>query len=190
MADYYTLFSFMVGSKSKEDSDYLVSLSGLLQDLSEITEAGTTDPQEALLESEMASEMAHLPQMKNIGKALQEMKGTLADCYSIPSCYNDGDDVWIHNDDSGGGVEETTVLLQLWLKTAKNPPDFVAFEWSNTCSKPRTDGFGGGAVFVTADEIEWLSPNNWINDKAQELKFKKKKEKHPKTPQDSIPEMS
>ena len=41
----------------------------------------------------------------------------------------------------------------------------VGFEWGYTCSKPRTDGFGGGAVFITKDSQDWLSTQGWLASK-------------------------
>lgn len=38
----------------------------------------------------------------------------------------------------------------------------IGFKWGYTCSKPRTDGFGGGAVFITKDSQDWLSTQGWL----------------------------
>lgn len=46
----------------------------------------------------------------------------------------------------------------------------VGFEWSYTCSKPRTDGFGGGAVFITKDSQDWLSTQGWLASKRDAFK--------------------
>lgn len=46
----------------------------------------------------------------------------------------------------------------------------VGFEWGYTCSKPRTDGFGGGAVFITKDSQDWLSTQGWLASKRDVFK--------------------
>lgn len=38
----------------------------------------------------------------------------------------------------------------------------VGFEWADTCSKPRLDAFGGGAMFVTATEIRGMHTSRWL----------------------------
>jgi hypothetical protein len=42
----------------------------------------------------------------------------------------------------------------------------AAFEWSHDCSKPRTDAYGGGAAFVTANEIETFTTSEWLQKMA------------------------
>lgn len=46
----------------------------------------------------------------------------------------------------------------------------VGFEWGYTCSKPRTDGFGGGAVYITKDSQDWLSTQGWLASKRDAFK--------------------
>lgn len=50
----------------------------------------------------------------------------------------------------------------------------VGFEWGYTCSKTRTDGFGGGAVFITRNSQDWLSTQGWLYDKRQSFAKVKK----------------
>lgn len=38
------------------------------------------------------------------------------------------------------------------------------FEWALTCSKPRLDGFGGGAVLIWPDRVRWLSTARWLDE--------------------------
>jgi len=38
----------------------------------------------------------------------------------------------------------------------------VEFEWSNDCSKPRVDAYGGGAVIITARKIKSMSTTEWL----------------------------
>lgn len=43
------------------------------------------------------------------------------------------------------------------------PP--FGFDWSYTCTKPRIDEFGGGAVWITKKGFEWMSTNCWLHEK-------------------------
>jgi hypothetical protein len=45
--------------------------------------------------------------------------------------------------------------------------DCVGFEYALDCSKPRIDAYGGGACFITANGIEYMSTNLWLEEKAQ-----------------------
>ena len=37
-----------------------------------------------------------------------------------------------------------------------------------SCSRPRLDGFGGGAVFVTAESIEHVNSDTWLRERYAE----------------------
>lgn len=49
-----------------------------------------------------------------------------------------------------------------------HPDGFVTFAWSDSCSKPRLDEFGGGASFITADAVELMSVYQWQAEKGAE----------------------
>ena len=36
--------------------------------------------------------------------------------------------------------------------------------WATTCSRPRVGEFGGGAVFITAESVEWMSTWSWAEE--------------------------
>jgi hypothetical protein len=68
--------------------------------------------------------------------------------------------LWLHSE--YGGIDAVCVFIQHLLQKFK-PKGRVAFEWSNDCSKPRLDAFGGGAAIVTADDIKSISTSQWID---------------------------
>lgn len=41
---------------------------------------------------------------------------------------------------------------------------FLALETAHTCSKMRADGFGGGAIVVTADTVDMMSTSQFIDE--------------------------
>lgn len=67
--------------------------------------------------------------------------------------------IWIQSEH--GGVDAVCDFIQHLLKKF-NMDGFVAFSWSNDCSKPRVDAFGGGAAFITAKSIQSMSTSQWI----------------------------
>ena len=66
---------------------------------------------------------------------------------------------------------------QDWMGTPENAAQFVqrflkrfradqcwGLTFARACSKPRVGAFGGGAVFVTADEIKWKDTYDFIEE--------------------------
>lgn len=54
------------------------------------------------------------------------------------------------------------------------------FEYSNTCSKPRSDAYGGGAVVFTRTTEKWMNTYSWMTkeiDKINARRTKKAKKK-------------
>lgn len=71
--------------------------------------------------------------------------------------------LWLHSD--SGGVDAVCAFIQHLLRKF-DPQGCVTLEWSNDCSKPRVDAFGGGAAIVTAHEIKTLSTWGWLQEHA------------------------
>jgi hypothetical protein len=62
--------------------------------------------------------------------------------------------------------------------TKFRPDQCWSLTYSTTCSKPRVSEFGGGAVFVTAETIQWQNAYDFIED--QRVAFAAKRdEAHP-----------
>ena len=64
-----------------------------------------------------------------------------------------------------GGIDAVCAFIQHLLQKF-NPEARVEFEWSNDCSKPRVDAYGGGAAIITAQEIQTMSTGQWLQQKA------------------------
>ena len=67
--------------------------------------------------------------------------------------------IWLHS--QYGGQDAACLFIQHLLQKFEFAGG-VAFEWSHDCSKPRTDAFGGGAAFITANEIENMTTSEWL----------------------------
>lgn len=78
--------------------------------------------------------------------------------------------LWLHSDESGN-VESVASFVQAFLKKFR-PNDKWGMEWSNDCSRPRLDAFGGGAVVVYAKNVSWLTTHNWLSRKLSPRKRK------------------
>lgn len=73
----------------------------------------------------------------------------------------DGDHhIWLHRDESYD-PDEIANIVQKFLKQFR-PTDCFCLTWAEYCSKPCIGEFGGGALFVTADDIKSYSTYEWV----------------------------
>ncbi len=86
------------------------------------------------------------------------------------------DGIWFWSEESARGIEKLANILSAFLKRFY-PHKCITFCWGDTCSKPRLDGFGGGAVFVTADKIKWMNTYTWQDEQVKKFTGKKLKRK-------------
>jgi len=62
------------------------------------------------------------------------------------------DHVWIHGDTEGAGSPDRVAeFLTEWLRQPFSSHKVLGFQWAYTCSRPVTDGFGGGAARLRID---------------------------------------
>jgi len=69
---------------------------------------------------------------------------------------------WISAEERGD-VDRVVHLVQKFLKKF-HPDQCWALTYATTCSKLRVGEFGGGAVFVTAEEIKWQIAYDFVED--------------------------
>ncbi|KKN91210.1 hypothetical protein LCGC14_0220780 [marine sediment metagenome] len=74
--------------------------------------------------------------------------------------------VWFHDDESGN-PDKIGNVVQRFLKQFR-PNECFWLTWASWCSKPRIGEFGGGAIFVTADEIKWHNAHTWTEQMREE----------------------
>jgi hypothetical protein len=67
--------------------------------------------------------------------------------------------------DEGGDA-----VLQDLLKALPTGITHITYEYAAHCSKLRPDEFGGGACFITRDDIQWTSTSMWLHQQRQKLK--------------------
>ena len=81
-------------------------------------------------------------------------------------------------------IEDKAGVLVFWAHASYNVDMFVVFasaytkqwgnciwvEWANTCSKPRLDGFGGGAAVMAGGKVFSINTSAWIQHTVKKLK--------------------
>jgi len=82
--------------------------------------------------------------------------------------FQSDDSLWIYSEESGD-MENVAEVVQVFLQRFR-PDQCWSMEYSLGCSKPRTDAYGGGAVFVTANGCEFYDAGMWLVQ--QEKAFK------------------
>lgn len=82
----------------------------------------------------------------------------------VASFEDAGKTLWIRSEESGD-IDGIAGMVQEFL--AKFRPDQSwSLSWAATCSGPRVGEFGGGAIFVTAQRIEFVNSWGWAEQKA------------------------
>ena len=75
----------------------------------------------------------------------------------------EGSTLWIHDDDHGN--VEAVIRFVLCLAEDLDLTGLWGFQHGLTCSRPRLDGFGGGAHVIdlgARKSISWTSTQEWL----------------------------
>jgi hypothetical protein len=136
MADYFTNFSLVICLANETEQAYALDLAH---------------------KASLAQQGDELP--ADFPKALVDM---IEDWHFETVADNSGTNygLWLHS--IYGGVDAVCLFIQHLLQKF-DPQGKVSFEWSHDCSKPRVDAYGGGAAFITAQEIKTMSTAAWLN---------------------------
>jgi hypothetical protein len=112
---------------------------------------------------------------ENVAKALaifnewgkqHEEDGCL--CFEIDNTDEEGPtELWLY-DHEYGNPEDVVKYVTKIGKDLKLKGKW-GFSWADTCSKPRLDEFGGGAVVVDLEtgHDEWMITYHWLNEQLQ-----------------------
>lgn len=79
----------------------------------------------------------------------------------------DDNTLWVTHDESAT-PSSVAAFLQAFLVRFR-PDSVLSFEWSDLCSRPIIDAFGGGGCVVTATEIHMLHTSRYVVDKLAEI---------------------
>lgn len=168
MADYFMQMSAALAINSDEQKAWLkkyLPLTVCDEDLCDPDE----DPEVPLLE-----ELKREAEVLDCLEAWDSIREAYYQDLAGPEWYieKDGDDgkpyVWFHADEGVGSLEHLAEFIRMFLRKfdIKEP---WSLTWSETCSKPRLDAFGGGAVVVSKDAVKWLNTGSWVNDTIKNL---------------------
>ena len=141
MADYFTKFSFVI-SVTPEQGDWVAQVHALATELIGYAEDGE------------ARENIEGPQDMVLAALGLAEKRDGDPCLQVVHDDKEGT-VWVRSEDSGD-VDYTADLAQAFLKRF-DLDLVVGFRWVNTCSRPRLDAFGGGAVVISRRNAVWFN---------------------------------
>lgn len=136
MADYYTNFSIIIPLKDDIQKQHAL-------DISHIASSNRFE------ESELP---ANFPD--SLKEVVEDWTFELEDCE---------EGIWLHSE--SGGIDAACAFIQHLLQKF-DPDSSVELEWSHDCSKPRTDAFGGGAAYITAQAIKTMTTSEWLRSVA------------------------
>jgi hypothetical protein len=135
MADYFTNFSLILPLPNEEAQNYAVELA------------------ERACEFQLADKAVPDDFPASLRAVLEDW------WFEVEPRQPEGCGLWLHS--SSGGIDAVCAFIQHLLQQFE-PEGHVTFEWSHDCSKPRTDGFGGGAALITAGKIRTFNTAEWL----------------------------
>ncbi len=74
--------------------------------------------------------------------------------------------LWIYSD--GSGEPEHVIRFVLRYAEVMDLTGLWGFTWGLSCSRPRLDGFGGGAQILDLgkrETIDWIDCSNWVSER-------------------------
>ena len=165
MADYYLEFSQVLPHLSNEEFDWLTQQLEVVHVLDSREFAADRMP--AGLDPEQAEWSGY--------RFHRDYEDDLPDAEDAGFCFelieredsDFGRHLWVHAEDHGN-LAQLAHLVQKFLRRFR-PDESWSVTYASTCSKPRVDSFGGGAVFVTADEVKFDSAWDFIEREAAAL---------------------
>ena len=142
MADYYTNFSLIMPLPSEAAQKYALDLA------------------EQALHIRLSEEMPD--------EFPASLRGFVEDWQfdTDPASPQNGPGLWLHS--SNGGIDAVCAFIQRLLQRY-NPDGSVSLEWSNDCSKPRVDAYGGGAALITAKKVRSINTGQWLQSQIARL---------------------
>lgn len=77
---------------------------------------------------------------------------------------HDGTQLWIRDDVTGD--PEHVIRFVMHCAASFGLTGRWGMQWANSCSRPRLDGFGGGAHVLdlaTGDTVDWTDTDGWLS---------------------------
>jgi hypothetical protein len=77
-------------------------------------------------------------------------------CFDMEIHQEPDMNAWFHSGDGSPNIDVLAGFIQGFLSKFR-PNDEIFFQWSSSCSKPRLDAYGGGAMLITSKR--WVAQN-------------------------------
>jgi len=138
MADYYRQFSFLLPCTPEIAAQFI-----------------------AAYEEERESE-SNLLSLDDFDSYYEGVEYSLDD-----SVWVDGG-VWVTDSAGYGNLHAAEHITREFLIFTNNEDTVVQISWADTCSKPRLDGFGGGAILVSAQKTYSLDLYDELHHMAEQ----------------------
>lgn len=123
--------------------------------------SGLTKEEEAWVESEF-KRIEH-PSDEEADSIIEKYNlGLDEDSLDFEWALDDGS-LWIGATESGN-PDHVAEFMRDFLR-ANRPNEYLVMGWSFSCDKLRADEFGGGAMFVTAQTIDYFDTVDWMEEK-------------------------
>jgi hypothetical protein len=159
MADYYTQFSEVLSHLTADEEAWL------RQQLAHVHVFGDKEYADDELPGNLDPDKADWSGFR-AWRDREDLDGdTLGFEYRFDSNGEWGCYLWMYAEESGE-PESVAQLVQKFLGRFC-PDQCWGLTFAGTCSKPRAGAFGGGAVFVTADEIKWNDAHDFVEKERQ-----------------------
>lgn len=153
MADYYQQFAQTIGGITPKEKEWITSY------LAHIDTETEKNP------DALDAWIKERPIYKNIDEELE--------MWPHFEWLLEGKEWTLYSEDSAN-MDVVGFILKEFLKKFR-PTDIIGIEWGYTCSKLRSDGFGGGAMVITSSRIKYLSTMDWIYSQFQQIENRRKK---------------
>jgi len=155
MADYYTETSFIV-ELPEEACDWLEALRAAGDGIEDDTDIAQLVADGELEDDEFAA-------------VLKERQANVSWWNGIEVERESPTELWFHHDECAN-IDVCVELIQATLKKF-DLSIAIGFEWANTCSKPRVDAYGGGAVVVTKNDSKYVNTGSWVSQTIQDMEL-------------------
>ncbi len=113
-------------------------------------------------EGERGAELYRKAEEEGVDVEPYEMEEPPSNDWEIEPRTDGKKNVWFHADENGD-VEATASVIHRFLK-AHRPIAAFTMTYAAWCSKPHIGEFSGGAVFITADGVEFQNAHGWIEE--------------------------
>ena len=82
----------------------------------------------------------------------------------------EGTYIWCHDQDGSANLELFIEIFTRYLKKF-SPKTYIHLTWSNSCSKPQLNAFGGGLAIITAYDVHTFDEWDWAKTKTKKLEM-------------------